>query len=72
MSEKPEIQQIPIDPDGRCMLLVKGLPLDGAALIANQIEEWWQCGEPVLVVGLAPGVEVEFIRMDNDQKPSQG
>ena len=73
MSEKPEIQRIPIDPDGRYFILIKGLPSEAFVPIAEQIKAWWQSDDPVFMVSVAPDVEVEFLRMDNDdQKPSRG
>ena len=73
MSEKPKIQRIPIDPNGRYFILVKGLSSEAFVPIAEQIKAWWQSGEPVFLACIAPDVEVEFIRMDDDdQKPSQG
>ena len=73
VSEKPEVQQIPIDPNGRYFILVKGLPSEAFVPIAEQIKAWWQSGDPVFLASIGPDVEVEFLRMDDDeQKPSQG
>ena len=67
MSEKPEIQQIPVDPNGRYFLIVTGLPSEAFVPIAEQIRRWWDSGNPVFIVSLAPDVSIEFVRMDNEQ-----
>lgn len=72
MSEKPEIQQIPIDPDGRYLLVVKGLSSEAFKRIAKRLAEWWESGELAFLLALDSDVEFEFVRVDDDQKPSQG
>ena len=75
-SEKPEVQraevqQIPIDPNGRCLLVVKGLSTAAFLPIKEQFVRWWQSGDPVLLVSVAPDVEVEFVRVNSEQEPSK-
>ena len=67
MSEKPEILQIPIDPDGRYLLVVKGLSCYAFIPIKEQFDKWWQSGAPVLMVSVAPDVEIEFMRINDEQ-----
>jgi hypothetical protein len=64
-TQRVEVQQIPIDPDGRYLLLVKGLPSKTFVFFKEQFNRWWQSGEPVLFVSVAPDVEVEFVRVDD-------
>ena len=71
MSEKPKIQQIPIDPNGRYVLVVRGLDTANFVPVMNCIRAWWQSGEPVLVISLAPDVDFKIVRVDNEQEPSQ-
>jgi len=71
MSEKPEVQQIPIDPNGRYFMVVKGLPSEAFAPLAKQFKEWWVSGEPVFLISLAPDVSVEFVRIDDEQESRQ-
>jgi len=72
-SEKPEakrveVQQIPIDPDGRYLLLIRGLPSGAIVPIKEQFNRWWASGDPVLFISVMPDVEVEFVRMDDEQE----
>jgi len=76
VSEKPEaqrveVQRIPIDPDGRYWVLIKGLPSEAFVPLREQFNRWWQSGDPVLFVSVAPDVEIEFVRMDNEQESGQ-
>jgi hypothetical protein len=73
VSEKPkvqqvEVQQIQIDPDGRYLLLVKGLPSEALVLIKEQFDKWWESGNPVMFVSIAPDVEVKFVRVNDEQE----
>ena len=72
MSEKPEIQQIPVDPNGRYFIVVKGLPSEAFVPIAEQIKRWWASDEPVFLIALAPDVNIEFVRVDNEQAGQYG
>lgn len=67
MSEKPEILQIPIDPNGRYWVLIKGLPSEAFVPLKEQFDRWWQGGNPVMFVSIAPDVEIEFIRIDEQE-----
>ena len=72
MSEKTqrvEVQRIPIDPDGRYLLVIKGLPSEAFVPIKEQFDRWWQSGDPVLFVCVEPDVEIEFVRMNDEQEP---
>lgn len=60
---EPKVMKIPLDMEGKQILLVHGVPDEVMHRMANQIEEWMQSNRPVFIINLAPGVDIEYIRV---------
>lgn len=71
MSEKPKVQQIPIDPNGQYVLLVRGISPAAFEPIAKRLKEWWRDGDSVLLLHLGLDADFEFVRVDDEQESSQ-
>jgi hypothetical protein len=75
VSEKPEVQrvevqQIQIDPDGRYLLVVSGMPVADFVSVQEGLIEWWESGEPICLLSLGLDAKIEFVRVDDEQESS--
>lgn len=61
---KPKVETVPIDTDGRYIIIASGLVQGQARDLSRLLHEWWEGNDKMCVIALAPGVEVRFERVE--------
>ena len=63
----PEVRRIPIDPNGKQLLIIRGMDSSQALSLVDRLREWYNSDEPVGAIYLESGEEIEFIRVKSEE-----
>lgn len=61
-----EKQVIPIDPDGKYIIIVRGASEEASYRLSEELEHWWNDGAKFFVLTVLEDVEVSLERMEDD------
>ena len=64
----PRIKSIPIDTDGRYVILANNLPREAATVMFEAIGKWWNSGELFLLLYGEPGIELQLERIEHRRR----
>ena len=66
MVDEPTIESIPIDPEGRYIVVTNGLNEEQARQMRDAFLDWWENDEKILVLYSSPGIKFQVVRVNDD------